>query len=524
MGFAVEIRYDDNLAIDHYKFKTGRAVLFGGGPVVEGDTSFLADPATSRVIMDPNYRINEDGTLRAWSFFQAEKDLSKTNYPIGYIKLVILREDGADYIVVGVAEQTRDIIGPGLWEFPCEIAVQRNDIVAFWVLANTTLLVSGQTDLEPPANLIRRFDSTGPEVDDNLGSGTVVVGNVLYSVAVRSEIEDTTIIDVDAIWQATDVNNDTYSYVDFASGTDAFPESNITNPANAFDEDKATYASVATGISTLNAIYYFLGTDAATLLPLERYIIRGLLGTGGGAKVQVYGSQDTTQTYPPDLTKAQAVVDWEMLAEYTADTTLNVDAMFHVARKYKWLKVVLTPGATTGTRLHAFEVEIMEEQVADGLCDPYPQLISPLHDPLKSRYFFDEDSFQQGTQRSALLTDDLSSTGKILHLDAAEDEFFDQLVIGGFVYVRRNVVRGSTNVMVRGTIAGKDPLAKTVTLLTALNEAFNIGDYVDPEVWFVKALGYDATDRLFAASNWLGGHSTQDRWMRTHDVYVEEGN
>lgn len=519
MGVSVDVK---KVTADHYTVQRGVATLFGGCPIVEGDGT---RGGSEEIWADLNYKINEDGTLAAWTIFQAEA--SALPIQIGELLLVILRLNGTDYEVVGVSEMDRSINAAGAIEFPCEIEVQRNDIVGIWFSNGTAGLVSTQTDVDQPSasNLLLNFTgvSTVPAAGDNLGAATTVTGGYLLSLTVRGEIDDSTIEDVTNGWADDGGDDDAYNYGQFIVGTSGlayFAEANVNNLANLFDNTDTSYADVGIGVSTLNNIYYFLGIgNDADLVPVERFILNGQAIPTDGV-IRVYGSADVAQVTPMDLAKAQAVTDWVEILELTSavDVEAVSDCMYHVAKKYKWLRLEIVGGSAAATYVGAFEVEIHNVEVTNGEFPPHADAA------LKNKFYFDPDSGAEMEAVSAMLTQTVKSTDAMAYCENADAEFFAQLRINGYVYLRRNVPRGSNNMMKRVTVIAADFATLKVTFSAQPGEDFQIGDFIDPEVWFLRVYAYDANDRLFGTSNWLGYHNTLPDWIRQHDTFVSAGN
>lgn len=523
MGVAIELK---KVSADSLTVERGRATLFGGGPLVQGDTYIENVSGAGVVTTDLSYKINEDGTLKAWSFWQ--DDDANLPHVVGDIRLVILRRSGSDFTVVGTAEMDRDIISKGAWEFSCEIEVQRNDLVALWIADSTGFKLGAQTDLDGGSglNLYTWASVANPQTNDNLGPPSGTASAKISTLSVRGAIDDATIEDVENVWEASDDNDDAFSYRQFVSGTDAFPEDvgaatgNINNVANLFDNNTGTVANVATGVTTLNNIYYFLDIGGDTdLVPVERFVIHAPVPPAGGV-IRVYGSQDIAQVSPMTLAKAQAVTDWQQIMEFGENVTAAEiqHAMYHIAKKYKWMRLEIVGGSAASTTIGALEFEIMDNAVADGVLSPHPDVA------LKNRYFFDSDSGQELTAVSAVITRTVLSTDTVVYCEGAAQEFFDQIAINGYVYLRHNVPRASNDVMKRVKVVSKNPTTKTLTLDAQAGEGFQVGDFVDPEVWFFRFRAYDASGNLFAVSNWVGYHSTIPPWIRTHDTYTTDGN
>jgi hypothetical protein len=517
MATSIEV-HKETSAADHYTVNKGYALAWGGGPPIEGDGSFSPHASIDRVFADTSFRINEDTTLTSWSFYQANSTVADLPIPIGEVKLVILRLIDGVWIVKGVAEMTREIISKAFWEFPCELPVLRNDVVGLWLLQAGTVQVGQQTDLDSPGNTLLTLDTAAPSVDDDLGAGTASAGQV-YSIAVRSAILGSA--PVLTLWDRNAAIDDAFSYFQFVSGTNAFPEGNINNITNLFDILDTTTCDVATGVTTLNNVYYLLNAGGGSvLLPVERFIVKAsAIPTGGSIKI--YGSIDTAQT--EDLAGAQAVAagDWELL--YTFDenspTALYDEVMFHVGRKFKWVRMEMIGGSAASVLVAAFEIQVHDRKVTDGEPGQHPTA------GLKDRFFFDSDSFTEGDARSAVLTGDIASDGLVVSVGNAPAAFFSQLVpVTGIAYLRRSVPRGSTNVMKRVTVLSVDASAKTVTLSAAPGESFQVGDFLDPEAQFFRFFAYDSDDVMFMATNWCGNHSAWEDWIRVHDVYTAAGN
>ena len=519
MGIAVDLNKVTNE--DTLTVQRGRALMFGGGPVgIEGDDTEQNSTGDPNVYADLSYKINEAGTLKSWTIRQT--DVAGLPYNIGSIKLVILRLSGTDYIIVGVAEQDRNITGAGVWEFPCEITVERNDVVGFW-LPDSSLSLSANTDLDDPSGttLLLRFNNVPTVVaTDNLGAPDVVSGGKLYHVAARGDIDQATIADVDTVWEADGTGDDVHSYFQFVQSTDAFEESSVNNPANLFNVTDTSAADVATGVSTNNNVYYFLDHGADTdLVPVERFVINITSIPAGGA-VKVYGSVDVAQVSPMDLTKAQAVTGWVLLQEF--DNSMNseeyTDAVYHVAQKFKWLRLEIVGATAASTDVGAFEAQVMNNQVSDGILSPHSDA------NLKNRYFFDTESFTQAVSKSAIITQTVLSIATEVFVENADTEFLNQIIANGYVYLRRDVPRGSNNVMKRVQVSSVDIGLKKLILAAAPGEDFSVGDFVDPEAWFLRFFVKDSGGTLFAASNWVGTHSTYPPWVRSHDVFTIAGN
>lgn len=519
MGTSIEIT--ETAGVSYYKAKRGRSEIFAGGPLVEGSTVWAPHATLDQIVTCPSYLIPADGTITSWCLYQGNSTTSQLPFEVGEVMLVVLYLEGADYKIRGLAPMTRRITKKGVWEFPISpgLSVERNDLVAFWIKAASNLDVVGQPSREGESlNPVRTFNSAAPAAGDNLGAGAVTLSASLFAVTVRGDIVDEQIFDVDSGWLTDGTEVDSYSYVAFVRGATAFDDAGWTTPENLFDEVDTTNATAPTG--TTKNIYYYLPTGP-TIIPAERFIVKAPLIPSGGS-VAIYISEN--DTVAQTLAGAQAIPsdEWMKVVEIFPATSTNLhdELEYHIARGARWIRLTVIGGTAATTSVGAFEVKAHPIRVASG------GQFAPLATPsgLKDRYFFDGADHEAGDAISAVLTGDISGTGILLSVASAEAAFFTQLVLEGYLWLRKNLPLGSTNKMVRVKIAGWDATAKTITLESGPGEVFSAGDFVDPDPFFYRFTAHRADGSVFAASNWIGNHSTDMRWLRNHDVYTAAGN
>lgn len=511
-GSCLVIQKDAALTtLDHYTIEAATMRVWGGGPVVSGADgatplpTVATTPGRGTLYLDKSNRIVADGLIAAWGFRQEQAVVAD---PIGTVYLVIAYQSGSNIKIRGVIPTDRAIDGAGLYEFAGgDFAVLRNDFIGLWIVDSATVELGNQELITPPLQSVYQWDDLVlPGAGDTLPAEDALL-DVELSTWCRGALSGE--VEVQLAYVADGTNENTEGNQEFLSGTNAFPDANVTDPANLFDDLASTYASVAATLT--GNVYYNL--DGA-VGPLCVHRVEALFSAiPAGGSLVVYTSED--ESVAKTLVGAQAITDWEEIATIDATwimaTPNTTGPHIPIARRAKWVRLEIIGGSAVATEVRMFEIQVMILPVLDGKCPPHPT--STLHE----RIWVDADGHRLAPQRSAGLAVATVATDKVLSLDALGDsQFFAQIQANDVIWVVDGTLdRNAADRARSGIVDTKNPVAKTITLKNPIGQVFPIGAAVSPPALLLRAKAKDASEAQIARTPWVPFIATADRWTRT---------
>lgn len=515
MPFAIDLSKISPVP-SYYTVKRGRSSVWGGSPVTQS-TAFYDNSAvgTGTLIIDGAYRIVANGNIEAWSVYQANGTVTDFPLDIGSVKLVICYQSATDFKVRAVAEMSRAISMKGAVEFTLStpIAVQRNDLVGVWFKPNSKFQMCYVPDVTGfGGSSLGSFKATiagaslVPDATVATVSGNRELGTKIYAMSVRGTLSS--LQDVTNFWSSDGAGDDAYGWYDFVSGTNAFPDANVTNPANLFDTTNSV-ATIATG--TTGNVYYSL--DNGQAVPVERFSMRiASMPTDG--RVTVYTSN--LVGVAKNLTAMQAVAasNWVEVNTFTGTTTSDIE--YHVGRLCALVRIEIVAGAAAAVTVENMECRIANLKISNGQAPPHPS------GSFKDRVVIDAASHTEAQFYTAALTAYLDASGIVATLDTADPAFYDQIPINSTVYLRRAGTLGQNNAYKAVTVTGKNVSLQTLSI-TAPGESFNQGDFIEPAPWWYQFSAYNNTNQSYAVSNWISNHSCVSIGLRTSATYSNVG-